>query len=576
MTIFGNTVFGNTVFGNKSVKPFLRLLRGLIATGILILSGGMDPDSPAWAAERIGLFYPPLFEVYLSVSDLEIFAREGRITNNFAFYAQFFSEEGLQELRIFLNRRFQISHVAISQFTYSPIGEEVLSSLSRVLLSSSEEASFHALRGALILAAAEPEGLTLINFLRKIPFELTRVDLGISLAVVQQIGNILQENEQAIRAIQSLATRELSVTIPSAILNTDLSQPGTFSSKKVTFSFHHQDSNRTLTSDIYLPMGKARSETLDPAPLVLISHGVASDRKTFAYLAQHLASYGFAAAALEHPGTSIEKIKRFLVGIDTISDPEAILERPGEIKALLQALAEKTAQDPEVWPLDIHRVGILGQSLGGYTALAAAGAPLNDRNTLQKECESFQNQEFTFNLSLFLQCRVATTPTLEPDPTHTPESPSFKAVIAINPVTSALLGKEGLSQLEIPVLMISGSNDFFAPPVPEQVLPFTWLKEPDKYLVLLEQGTHFSFLGGKGQGAFPVPEALVGPNPVLAWPYLKALSIAFFKRYLDEDPSYEAFLSQAYLQQFNRDPFQVDILRSLTEEQINESLPPSL
>lgn len=565
------------IFCRERVKPsFHHALSGLIATGILLLSTGMNPK-PVFAAERIGLFYPPLFEVYLSVSDLEIFAREGRITNDFAFYAQFFSEEGLQELRTFLNRRFQISHVAVSQFTYSPIGEEVLYSLSRVLLSSSEEASFHALRGALILAATEPEGLTLINFLRKIPFELTRIDLGISLEVVQRIGDILQENEQAISAIQRLAASESSIGVLSETLNTDLSQSGPFATKESSFSFNHQDPNRTLTADIYLPMGKARSETitLEPVSLIVISHGVASDRKTFTYLARHLASYGFAVAALEHPGTSIEKIKRFLVGVDTISDPEAILERPGEIKALLQALSEKTAEDPEAWPLDMSRVGILGQSLGGYTALAAAGASLNDRNTLEKECESFQNQEFAFNLSLFLQCRIATASNLEPDPTQAPD-PSIKAVIAINPLTSTLLGKKGLSQLDVPVLMIAGSNDFFAPLVPEQVLPFTWLKEPNKYLVLLEQGTHFSFLGAKGQGAFPVPESLVGPDPSLAWPYLKALSLAFFKHYLSQDSSYEAFLNQAYLRRFNQDPFQADILRSLTEEQIKESLPPPL
>lgn len=70
----------------------------------------------------------------------------------------------------------------------------------------------------------------------------------------------------------------------------------------------------------------------------------------------------------------------------------------------------------------------------------------------------------------------------------------MKAVIAVNPITSVVFGQEGMSKIQIPVLMIGGSDDYVAPAVSEQIYPFSWLTSPNKYLMLLEKGTHFSFL----------------------------------------------------------------------------------
>ncbi|MEH1835006.1 MAG: hypothetical protein V7L29_23845 [Nostoc sp.] len=44
-----------------------------------------------------------------------------------------------------------------------------------------------------------------------------------------------------------------------------------------------------------------------PFPWLYISHGVASDCSTFVYLVEHLASYGFAVAVLECPGSNAER-----------------------------------------------------------------------------------------------------------------------------------------------------------------------------------------------------------------------------------------------------------------------------
>ncbi len=66
--------------------------------------------------------------------------------------------------------------------------------------------------------------------------------------------------------------------------------------------------------------------------------------------------------------------------------------------------------------------------------------------------------------------------------------------IAINPVTSSIFGKDGMSDIQIPVIIVSSSDDKNAPALPEQIQPFTWLNNPEKSLVLLECVTHFSTL----------------------------------------------------------------------------------
>uniref|UniRef100_A0ACD5H2T1 Alpha/beta hydrolase family protein n=1 Tax=Desertifilum tharense IPPAS B-1220 TaxID=1781255 RepID=A0ACD5H2T1_9CYAN len=103
--------------------------------------------------------------------------------------------------------------------------------------------------------------------------------------------------------------------------------------------------------------------------------------------------------------------------------------------------------------------------------------------------------------------------------------PRVKAAIAINPIASRILGESGMQQIEIPVAIVTGSADTVAPMLPEQVLPFAWLNENiDKYLVLLEGGTHFSTLQEEYRRYSATP-AVIGTDPVLARRYMEALSL---------------------------------------------------
>ncbi|MFL9449630.1 alpha/beta hydrolase family protein [Tolypothrix bouteillei VB521301_2] len=106
--------------------------------------------------------------------------------------------------------------------------------------------------------------------------------------------------------------------------------------------------------------------------------------------------------------------------------------------------------------------------------------------------------------------------------------PRVKAVIAINPVDSIIMGQDSLSQIKIPVMIVSSSADTIAPALLEQIQPFSWLTTPNKYLVLINGGTHFSAIAESPNAAIPLPTRVTGPSPVLARGYVQALVFLFF------------------------------------------------
>lgn len=90
-----------------------------------------------------------------------------------------------------------------------------------------------------------------------------------------------------------------------------------------------------------------------------------------------MASYGFAVAVPKHPGSNSEQLRSLLVGrSDAITSPSEFINRPLDIKYLLDELERLDASNPNL-QLNLQQVGVIGQSFGGYTALVLAGASLN-------------------------------------------------------------------------------------------------------------------------------------------------------------------------------------------------------
>ncbi|NJM95890.1 MAG: alpha/beta fold hydrolase [Phormidesmis sp. RL_2_1] len=523
---------------------------------------------PVIAAERVTLTYGFL-EVSVSVESLRAYGERGEISDELAPYLGFLDEAQRSQFRQALQIRQDVSPVQISKFLYSSIGENILRYLGTIVRTAGRLDGAKGLRSALVLAAAAPEGLSVLGVIEQFPTDNMRIDSQLGLQAFGALTQLINDTERAIALIaQQSSTARTATDATSGAVLADLTQAGPFAITLQTLELVDSSRDRTLTTDVYLP------ESSSPVPLVVISHGLASDRKSFVPIAEHLASHGVAVAALDHPGSDRRQLEDLLRGIDDeIAEPSEFADRPRDISYLLDELTrlntDNSTGNPDVTEssdqpsahslfnrLDMSRIGLIGHSFGGYTALAIAGAQL-DYETLQANCAS---EAFIFNAanpSMLLQCTALAAPAQF---TADLEDDRIQAVIALNPLTSSLFGPAGFSQIDIPLLLVAGSDDPITPALLEQIQPFTWLNSsaaaadqtnletqlPEHYLALIQGGSH-GYEPVEFQGAdLTLARQLVSADMALAYRYLKALSLGFMQaEIMPDSPNQTAFMSPA-------------------------------
>ncbi|MGQ9869702.1 alpha/beta hydrolase [Leptodesmis sp.] len=583
-------------FGDRSRS----LGRGLLLAGLSSL-GAIAIAPTSYAAERIYVAYN-ILERSISVKALEDYAQRGVMDEDLAVYAQYADPKVLENLRTALQAKADVNPVTVAQFLYSPQGEVALKRLGQVIRPESRISGYQAIRAALILAARDPEGLTLLNFLRRFPARGIRIDVERSLKVVREAEQLINKTKQATQVIIQVASEEQVTTPPPSSNLMDLRRSGPFRFQKQTITLNDPDrgiatpstpalpasardllKGRIYKVDIYTPLLE-KAAAPRSLPVVVISHGLGSDRDSFAYLASHLASHGFVVLVPEHPGSDSKYMEALLQGnASEVSEPGEFANRPLDITYLLNYLEEQSRTNPTYQSFNLQQVGVIGQSFGGYTALALAGAAINFPE-LQASCTNLEN---TFNISLLLQCRALQLQ-------HSGQTrsdfrdPRIQAAIALNPITSAVLGKTSLSAIQIPTMIVAGSSDTVTPALFEQVQPFTWLTTLDKYLVQIDPGTHFSVIGdvpapnnssnnskpasspNSSTTSLNIPPEVIGPDPAAAQRYTKALTLAFFKTYIAQHPSFRAYLSASYAQSISQADLRVDLVRTLPADQLSQ------
>jgi len=547
----------------------------------------------AIAAKKIYISYGAI-DRSISVNSLEDYAKEGRIDDDLATYTAYVSPQRLLQLQRVLLTRIDLSPVAVSQFLYTPTGKTLLKRLGEVVQTESRQSGFYALRSALILAAADPEGLTLLNILHKFPTNV-RVNMGRMLQLAEALETLISQSRRAIALISENSTvAAAQVQGINFSQLPDLRLPGRFSWSKQTLKLSDRRRKRAFVADFYLPREQGagsreqRGRTLRGGaegqrriitnyqlpttnyprfPVVVISHGLGSDRTSFIYLAEQLASYGFAVAVPEHPGSNAEQLRSLFSGQTAeVAEPSEFVNRPLDVKYLLDELERLNAANPS-WQLNVKQAAIIGQSFGGYTALALAGASLNF-NQLRRDCN---NPKDLWNLSLLLQCRALALPLTQDNL----QDWRIKAAIAINPFTSSIFGELGLKKIQIPVAIVSSSADTIAPALPEQIIPFVWLRTKQKYLISIDRASHFSTIGesaAEDADPIPLPAQVIGPNPAIARRYVSVLSVAFMETYLARNPQYRPYLSSSYIQTISQTPLDVSLVSSLPLAQLANSI----
>ncbi|MCW5314706.1 alpha/beta hydrolase [Nostoc sp. KVJ3] len=555
----------NSLFGNWASS--LRKNSLLLVLSTLLPTMGMS--NSVLAAERIYASYSAL-ELSISVNTLENYVKTGVIKEDLAAYQQYLPLQQLPELRRILLERVKVSPVVLSQLLYTPQGEFLLHRLAQVIInkSSQPEPRFSALRSALISASGESGGLTLLNVLRKYPSSSIRLDVAETLVIATELEKLVNQTHSAITAVsQESKIEAATISQPNFSQLPDLKVPGKFKSQKYTLKFFDSTRNRLLLTDVYIP------NVHNATPVIVISHGLGLDSSNFQYLATHLASYGFAVVVPNHPGSDAKQLRSLLKGhANEIAEPGEFKDRPMDITYILNQLEKGNQSDSRFkGHLNLQQVGVFGQSLGGYTALALAGAKINFEQ-LKQDCQPAALQK-TWNMSLLLQCRALELNISKSGKDYNLWDERVKAAIAVNPITSSIFGKAGLSQIKTPVMIVSSSDDTVAPALSEQILPFSWFANSQKYLVMLVGGTHFSTIGNGNPANQQValPADMIG-DASQARRYMNVLSLPFFQTYIAGRPQYTPYLNAAYTQSISSKSLGLSLVKSLNTTELAQLL----
>lgn len=224
-------------------------------------------------------------------------------------------------------------------------------------------------------------------------------------------------------------------------------------------------------------------------PLVLLSHGSGSRAEGMAWIATQLAEAGFIVAGTNHPGTT-----------SSDSTPAATLklwERTQDISTIITALS---ADRQWKMSIDPARIGILGFSLGGTTALELAGAR-GDLAAYRRYCADMPDM---------MDCRWmrgdrgyadGEPVTVEPfdlarldrvrfEASH-PDA-RIKAVVAVDPGLAMAFQPDSLAAITTSVAFINlGSRGHIPPVVLSDGLA---AKVPGATYTQVDDANHFSFL----------------------------------------------------------------------------------
>ena len=502
--------------------PWLRLSQLFLG---FLLSWGIV--TPATAVERLTLQLGP-FQQSISVSDLERFAKTGELPKNLKALSVIFTPR-VQEL---LSQRLQLdpqmTDKVLQEWLRSPMSEQLLKTLGRAF----PHTRIEDLQAAISLAARQANGLTLVGVLRAIPGENITIEATSLLGLALQFNPSYWQSE----ALGPLLKRELDVASPRFNPNLNPAELGTERVEQQTLYLRDSQRNRFIPVDLYYAQNTS-------GPLVVMSHGFGADRRFLNYLARHLASQGITVAALEHSGSNAASVSQASISDKPhdLMPASEFVDRPKDVSFLLDELAQRNQKYGELkGKFNTQQVVVIGHSLGGYTALALAGAELN-LPALRQSCKLVV--PLLQSPGEWLQCaatELSKVPVLA-------DSRIVGAII-LNPVVGQLFGETGLGKVRIPTLTLASTEDAFTPAITHQLEPFKQLGG-NKYLITAVGATHLS-VGNPENLAQQITllKERTGEEVEPLRQLIRGVSLAFIKQFTPETGNYQSFLTPSYAQ----------------------------
>lgn len=252
---------------------------------------------------------------------------------------------------------------------------------------------------------------------------------------------------------------------------------------------------QTLIGDNAALVGE--SVIVDAAPaagrhrLVVLSHGFGGNLGNQAWLAVVLARHGYVVAAVNHPGTTSRNLK---------PDTGARLwERPRDLSRLI----DRITRDP-AFGADADRVGVIGHSLGGWTAVALAGGRF-DPARFTADCDVHAQLAAC---EIFGRLEAGSTPEARALLAGDLADQRVGAAVALDLGLARGFTPESLAGLKVPVLVMSaGEGDAQVPAALESRYLAAHLPFGLGRYIALAGATHFTFLPLCKPGAVALLEA---------------------------------------------------------------------
>jgi predicted dienelactone hydrolase len=242
----------------------------------------------------------------------------------------------------------------------------------------------------------------------------------------------------------------------------------------------------TMDVAVNAPMTVPAAVTKQAGPMVVISHGTGGSFLGQFDTAIALADAGYVVVALNHTGDNYADNSRSLDVMDRPRQVSRVIDH------MLTAWAGRAAIDPQ-------RIGILGHSAGGFTALASIGGQPNFLSVAPM-CQQHPG-DFA---CLLLAQRAA--PATAPD-TGAAADARIKAAVVLAPALGFTFAPDGLKKVVVPVQLWRAENDTLVPhPRYAQAVHDALPQAPD-YRVVPGAG-HFDFLA-------PCSDALAAIAPAI-------------------------------------------------------------
>lgn len=541
-----------------------KVLRRFMVGGLWGLALAISKSSVTEAAELISIDYGLLSRT-IPVTSLETFVETGVADEHISFYLERLEPAEQERVKAALSASRSADVNRLTNWYNTPLGEQMLTFTGAIAQTGARLNGQQALRAALIASAAEDGEITLVDVVQNFPTPAVRLDLA---RLVAEAQSVIDAADTTTELIGQLTQQSLDSAAQDALLDLDqlpnLTQTGPFGTRQINLNLQDTTRGRLVPAELFLPQDlSALSFTF---PVIVLSHGLGGNRSSNLDMAAHVASYGFAVAAIEHVGSNTAQFEAMWAGLEPESfKAKDFWDRPLDVSFLLDELERRNLSDFQ-GRLNLEQVAAVGTSFGGYTVLALAGATI-DFQELTERCEGESN--FVLNAGQLLECRSLE---LSSDPETVNQlglqgvrDDRIQLVIAHAPV-ARLFGQQGISRIDIPVVMFGGEFDILAPLVPQQVETFSWLTTSDKYLYLGENTSHNADLTRLTSRLFNIDrdfEQGVEEGLALSQDLFESLLIAFSKVYLLDDAAYEPFLRAAYVETVSEDPFKKHLVREL-------------